>query len=342
MALETANITFYRITQCGFFAFGEGAPEFGSTEELLKELKEWSEGKTLIETKLHEPVGDILPTYLLDIQEHAGTWLLTMWNQVPSTKQNVASVMAESSVGKADVVMNSIKKGSIPGFATYFWFHPGQNLFATLRFQHLVTAQKAMQVYLESFLELASSHVVSTGLLGETGIEVKGYQETQGDEASEVRRLYPRFRTQMVRSPGKHDLILKNFDRITRVERNTLLRLDRPEDIDAWQQFLRWTNISQPQQRPDRMRIKYRLTTCVTLADVTAMIDDWNQDAEKEWDDYGFVFKGSTDIHWLSHSLARIEQDLEISRDNDEVVNSDSLLKALHPIRASLLKTAQT
>lgn len=109
MALETANITFYQINQCGYFAHGEDVPAFGNTPSLLKEVAEWSKGKTLIETKLNEPVGDVLPTYLFDIQEFGGAWLLTIWNEVPSTKQNVASVMATSAVGKADVVMNEIK-----------------------------------------------------------------------------------------------------------------------------------------------------------------------------------------------------------------------------------------
>lgn len=341
MALETTNITFYQIKQCGYFAFGEDAPAFGNTLSLLKEVAEWSKGKTLIETKLNEPVGEILPTYLLDIQEFGEAWLLTIWNEVPSTRQNVASVMATSAVGKADVVMNEIKKGSIPGFATYFWLHPDKGVFASLRFQHLVTAQKAMQEYLESFLELAASHVVSTAQVQEVAeLEILGYRKDPSDENSEVQRLYPKFRTQMVRRPGKHAMILKNSDRITRVERSTLLKLDRPEDLDTWQHFLRWTKIHQPQQRPDRMRIRYRLTTPVSHQDVESMIEAWNQGAEKQWDDYGFVFRGSADIHWLSHSLARSEQDLDVDRDNDEVVNGLSILKALHPMKATLLQTA--
>ena len=256
MALEIANITFYRIDQCGYYRFGEDIPSFGSAGELLKEVREWSKDKSLVETKLYEQAGELLPVYLLDIKELDGSWMLTMWNQVPSTKQNVASVMANSSVGQAAVVMNDIKEGSIPGFATYFWIHPEQNIFASLRFQHLVTAQKAMQEYLEAFLEVASSHVISVPAAGdEAGIEIKGYCENRIDVDEEAKRVYPRFRTKMVRRPGLHDLILKKFDQVTRVERAAVLNLDRPEDLDVWQKFLRWTKITQPQVRPDRMRI---------------------------------------------------------------------------------------
>ena len=72
------------------------------------------------------------------------------------------------------------------------------------------------------------------------------------------------------------------------------------------------------------------------------MIQDWKEGTEREWDDYGFVFRGSSDIHWLSHSLARVEQELDVERDNDEVVNSMSLLNALHPVKARLMEMART
>lgn len=342
MPIETASLTFYAINQCGFYTWGGDEPQFGNTHELLAELQEWSEGKELQQTKLYEPTGDLLPVYLLDIRPYENAWLVTVWNQVPAAGKNIASVMGQSRVGNADVVMNKIVEGSIPGFATYFWFIPEHNIFASARFSHLITAQKAMQVYMESFLEFASSHAIVERMDGqELGLNVIGYRADPAAPDEALPKVSPRFRTRLIKHPGKHEYILRNFDRISRVERSMLLRLNKASDLEMWQKLIRFTNMHKPAQQPEKMRLKYRLTTEVTEQDVRAMIDSWNEGAEKQWDDYGFVFRGSSDIHWLSHSLARKEFDLEVNRMNDEVVEPESLLKALHAIKPELLRMAQ-
>ncbi|MFO7127347.1 hypothetical protein P3E14_32305, partial [Pseudomonas aeruginosa] len=67
-----------------------------------------------------------------------------------------------SQVGNTEVVLKEIPEGGIPGFATYFWFLPERNVFASIKFQHLITGQKPMQEYMESYLTLYSSHAVLT------------------------------------------------------------------------------------------------------------------------------------------------------------------------------------
>lgn len=342
MPKEKATVTFYNISQCGFFKFGDKAPLYGSTEELMKEVKEWSDDKALIETYLYEPKNDLLPVYLFDIKEKNSDWLITMWNQVPSNGQSVASVMGDSQVGRADVVMNAVAEGSIPGFATYFWIIPQKKIFATIRFQHLITAQKAMQEYMESFLEIASSHACidydeDDNILNHNGFIAD--QDTEDEEPNQ--RIHPRFRTELVRRPGKHDLIRNNAHQVSRVERNTMLKLNNAEELDWWQRLMRFTSIHIPNDKPDRMRLRYRLTTSVTEDDVNSIIEAWEDNQDKQWDDYGFVFRGSSEIHWLSKSLARDEIEIEIKRSNDEVVDADSLIDALSAMKADLIKLAK-
>lgn len=342
MSTETASITFYSITQCGFYSWRGKSPLFGSTSKLLTEIAAWSKDKELQQTKLYEPKGDLLPVYLLDITQHGNDWLVTMWNQVPSTEKGVASVMGSSKVGDADVVMNPVAKGSIPGFATYFWFLPNTESFASVRFSHLITAQKAMQEYMESFLEFASSHAVLERQEGpDLEVVLLGYKENPAGSELPSLKIYPKFRTELVKNPGKHEYILKNIGQISRVERSMQLRLDQKEDLSMFQTILRFTHMHNPVNPPKQMRFKYRLATGVTKDEVQAIIDSWNEGAEKQWDDYGFVLRGSSSIHWLSHSLARKDVALNIGRVNDEVVEPVSLLVALHANKTELLSVAK-
>lgn len=334
---EKGKISFYRVSQCGFFKRGDEQSAFGSLSEMLQELQRWTAGKSLAATKTFEPVDgqDLHPAYLLDIRELNGTWLLSTWNQTPSTEAGVASVMADSNVGTPEIVMNDIEDGSIPGFATYFWFVPNRNIFASVRFQHLWTGQKSLQKYLESFLEQFSSHTVYSEN-PDADIAIIGYREV---EDGELLNVFPRFRTALVTKPGQRDLIRQNIERIRKVIRKTTLQLNRHDELDQWQKFLRWTNIHVPQQRPDKVKVQYELNTKLIEADINTIIDDWDQGHEREWDDYGFVFKGQPqDTHWLSHSLARDEFELDIVRDNPEVINAQSLLQALNANSAHILR----
>lgn len=343
MAKEEASITFYRITQCGYYAFGDPEPRFGSLEEALGELDAWGRSKTLRETYLFKPVGDELPVYLFDTKSLNGDWLIAMWNAVPSTNQSVASVQGNSKVGNADVQMTEYEEGRIPGFATYFWLLPKHNMLATIRFQHNITAQKALAMYIESFMEFASSHSVTQKAEGEKfALDLLGHVEHPEQEDAELQtRLTARFRTALKRRPGEHELIRKNVDNISRVERNTLLQLNKAQDLAFWQNLVRFSKINEPAKRPERMRLRYRMTTPVTEQDVNEIIEAWESSPNKQWDDYGFVFRGSSEIHWLSNVIARKEFELDIDRLNDEVVDLLSLLKALNEHRTELLALAE-
>lgn len=198
-------------------------------------------------------------------------------------------------------------------------------------------------MYIESFMEFASSHSVTQKAEGEKfALDLLGHVEHPEQEDAELQtRLTARFRTALKRRPGEHELIRKNVDNISRVERNTLLQLNKAQDLAFWQNLVRFSKINEPAKRPERMRLRYRMTTPVTEQDVNEIIEAWESSPNKQWDDYGFVFRGSSEIHWLSNVIARKEFELDIDRLNDEVVDLLSLLKALNEHRTELLALAE-
>lgn len=330
MAVEQAKITFYKVNQAGFYRWGENEnPEFGGAAGILAELQGWSRGKQLAMTKTYEPAdgSDLLPVYLMDITTDQNGCLVTMWNQTPATEGKVASAMGNSAVGNTEVVMNDIPEGGIPGFATYFWFMPDAGVFASIRFQHLITGQKPMQEFIESYLGQYSGNVVLTEPDPGVDVELLGYRQSS---AHPVRTdVYPRFRTQLMRRAGEYDLLLEQAHRIRKIHRKTTLRLNRPEELAFWQKAYQIATLRRPQNLPDIIKFKYEVKAEMNRDQVQEIINSWLADHDREWDDYGFLLSGEQSPHWLSHSIARDEFPLDVDRNNLEIVNPESLLRAI-------------
>lgn len=339
MSTEQSSITFYKITECGYFARGDESVAFGSISELLEDLRDWSAGKKLIETKVSEVEESDTQgnTYLFDIKEKDGTWLVTTWNETPSVEGNVVSVQGDSNVGDATIHMNPIAEGSIPGYATYFWLIPSRRMFASIRFHHPQTAQKPFSAYLEKFLETHGRHVVVGEPNEESDYPIVGYAEDANDDPA---HYYPRFRTELVRNPGQKQFMLDNIDKITKVIRKEVLDLTHTDRLSFWQKMLRQAGLSAPPVLPIKPRISFELPFKPTAADINNLFQEWDDGGENKWDDFGIKLTGDNEIHWVSHTLARKRFDLTIERDNAEIVNSQSLIDALLARKQHILALA--
>ncbi|MFZ2168467.1 MAG: hypothetical protein WAW61_02405 [Methylococcaceae bacterium] len=341
MTIEKATFRFYKITQCGYFARSEDMPSFGSIQETLEDLQNWSNGKRLIETKASEVEDSDTSgnTYLLDIQTKQGTWLITTWNEIASTDGGVASVQADSNVGNATVHMNGIVEGSIPGYATYFWIIPDRSIFASIRFHHPYTAQKPFRTYINKFMECYARHVVVGTATPESEYPILGYSNTPEDEP---RHYYPRFKTELLKNPGEKQFLLDNINNITKVIRKEELDLSQGETLNLWQRLIRQARLSNPQTSSITPRITYEIPFAPTIDDIENMFSAWEEESESNWDDFGVKLRGSTDIHWVSHALARKEFELNIERLNDEIISAISIINAAIENRQSILALVST
>ncbi|MGP3174459.1 hypothetical protein ACTVOO_14335 [Serratia bockelmannii] len=333
MVTEIATITFYKIHKCGYYLYGSDVVAFGDCLELLTDLHGWAAGKRLKETKTYEANDDVLPAYLLDVKRSGDNFVLLLWNEVPSTDQSVPSVEEDAQFGTGPaVILNAIQEGSIPGFATYFWFVPSKGLVASIKLNHTVTGQRAMQCYLHNFLKQSSNRVMAESVEKADGsyeVVVKGYKANPADDHLPKKRHFPQFVTGLVKNPGKHDIIRQNANNIAKVEKIVELDIAKADELSLWQKLLINMQISQPQNPGVSTKIRYEISPEIDLADIDGMIADWNANNDTNSCDYGFVFKGDPKMYWLSRSLARTKFPLELERQDAEFVSSESLLTEL-------------
>jgi hypothetical protein len=136
---EEFTITFYSIDRCGYYETGQEKCKFGEIRETLEGLRTWvfSNNMQIGGTCTYDlqEGQNTYHTYCYDlIKDHSGdSYLLATWNEIPSVDGNVASINGGSPVKDAEVSLTELPAGNIPGYASYFWFIPSLNSFATVR-----------------------------------------------------------------------------------------------------------------------------------------------------------------------------------------------------------------
>lgn len=336
---EQTKLLFYSVDKCGYYRFGNEEREFGGLEDLLDDLSAWvHDGKSLGETCTYEvEEGDVLRTFCFDmVTNRQGDYLLTTWNETPSLQGQVASVSSGRPVGAANVHLTGIPRNAIPGYATYFWFIPQHNLFATIRFQHALNGHRNLNHYLKEYLAKWSSHVVVSNDQ-DADHSILGYRH---DQNSEVLNLRPAYMSSVLRHPGSTKLIVKNRAAIRRVIRKNLLLPHVIGDRNLVRTLLIGLGIQDPPPTQEEVKVKYEFEHTPTAAELETIIAAWENEHETRWDDVGFQFQGDSTIHWLSHTFTKHETELDVVRENAEIVNAASLLKELSKHRHSLLRKA--
>jgi hypothetical protein len=335
--LEDAHFAIYTVPVCGYCKRGEDVPEFGTLASMLEDILDWSEGKSLAETRIDKPraTDNRLPALLLDAQSSGSRYLLSLWNEVPSTDGRVASVQIDSGVGEPAVVMNEIQEGTIPGFATYFYFIPDRDLVIATRFQHKTYGNAAMRAYIRAYLRFCGRYT-RYDEIGEDPTKLLGYAEPDSDEPKKYR---PSFATEPYEKPGEHKKLINEAHRITKIVRKTSLDLSKAENTAFWQKLLQYAHLRPPRKPNSLVRVNYNVEVSVKPDEVRSIIRDWdNENPEEDWEDVGFMLSGEQTPYWLSHANARTSLKLDITRDSLEVVNGRSLIKQMMAHESQILR----
>jgi hypothetical protein len=262
-----------------------------------------------------------------------GDFLLTTWNETPSYEGKVAAVQAKSKVGSAKVEFTKLPKDSIPGYATYFWFIPSKNVYATVRFQHRLNGKKNLDKYFKEFISKFSNYVVLSDD-GEADFNVVGYSEKDDEEPL---NLLSQFKTTIVRKPGQIDYILEQKNQIRKITRHNRLSPKIAECQEFWQKALLNLGLKKQRDLDSEVNFSYEFSFTPSEPELKEMIAEWEQGHDSKWDDIGFTLKGDQVPRWLSNSLARDQFELDVKRIDEEIVDAKSLLEQLTEKRDLIL-----
>ena len=261
-------------------------------------------------------------------------WLLTLWNESHNTEGTITSINGQAAVGNADVSETEVEEGHIPGHATYFWFLPDEGLMASVRFQHLTTGVSGMNKYMRCFVQRFTSFAV-LGEPDEGGQRaIVGYRP---DQTTAPSHYSARFKTEVFVKPGPLDKILANAANIRKMERRAKLDLAIRTEKNFFQKLLEGVHLATHQTGQHEAKIKYEVeVNGLEEGEVREIISQWREEDQDD-SDYGFVLRGDQNTHWLGKEFVRETFELEVERDNAELVRPQSLLHELARHRAQLL-----
>lgn len=337
---EEAKINFYQVYRCGYYRRGATHSEFSDLFSTLTELRQWAfDGvKPLIETCTYQiDNGDsLLHTYCfdMDVSESNDTVLVT-WNETETLDGAMASVKGSDPAGNAQVNTTNIPRGHIPGYPTYFWFIPDQNVLATLRFGQRLNGHSGLKLLLSEFLAKCSHHVVYGQSGSDDHVEILGYRKNnQSDPVS----VTPYFWSSPKKIPGAIDYLRANVSKIRKTIRKSVLQSNVLDDRGRWERLLNDLGVVHTPELQSSLKVKAEFPFSPTLEQLNEIISNWEEDdSESKWSDVGFELRGESDIKWLSHSLVRSTVNFDVVRDEHGVISAGSLLEAITEKRDQLL-----
>lgn len=325
---EPVQLTFYGISKCGYYDWGNATPKFGLATEAFSDLHAWVQSRqNLGDTCTYDASAStaFMRTFCfgLEFRSRSGNYLLTTWNETPANNSQVGSVDPTSTVGEATIQLSRIPKNAIPGYQTYFWLLPARNLIATLTFQNELNGQQAFVAYIKGFLQVHSPCAKKAH--GNSGdAEIHGYA-TNGDPPADLR---PDFETSRIQRPGPIEQLKSRRGEIRKIIRNTKLTLvGSAAEKTVTRYLLQTIGLVQESDKLQHIRVKYEVNVTPKQNELVEIIRTW-QERDDSDAEVGFQFAGDPSIHWLGHALARKKMKLDISRSN-EILDTVAILDQL-------------
>lgn len=330
---ESINIRYYRIQECGLYERNNF--QFGSIGDILQQLTAWyndkAQNSSFSDRKTHERLEDLLPAYCFSIihNQNRSLYLLTLWNETYQNDGAVFSINHDSRGLGENLPINEtiLPEDSIPGFATYFLFSPQHNKVAVIKFNHtLLLGKTQLDFFLQNFIAKYSDYVVYQEDEAQD-YEILGFRQ---NEAQVIQQLKPKFKTSVLRLPTAIDSIIERCNDISQM----IIHKTIPNQAQNNQNFLtnwvRWFTRVEYQAQNHDLHVKTEINITPTVNNLQETIDNWLDTQHEHNENLGFKFKGSTnEVIWVNSMIAKQEEEIEVHRLHNEIINSELLLNAL-------------
>lgn len=327
---ESINIRYYNIQECGLY---EGNNfQFGNISDILQQLTTWyNRDAPFSDRKTHETLEDLFPAYCFSIinNQDQSLYLLTLWNETYQNEGAVFSINHNSRGLGNNLPINetNLPEDSIPGFATYFLFSPLHNKVAVIKFKHsALLGKQQLDSFLQYFIAKYSDYVVYQE------DEAHNYEKLgfRANNTQPPQDLKPKFKTSVLRLPTVIDSIIERCNDISQVIIHKTIPNQAQNNQDFLTNLARWFTHVEYQAQNHDLHVKTEINITPTLDNLRETIENWLETQHEHNENLGFKFKGSAnEVIWVNSMIAKQEEEIEVARLNNEIIDSESLLRAL-------------
>ena len=311
------KISLYQITKCGFYMPRSKKPVKGDIKDWYQDFITWTKTEKSIEdTAMAAPENSgVLQNYCVSATSMNNGFGIILWNEVPNNKGEVSYIDKRSAVGDPKSQTAGAGVGQSPGWPSYFWILPAENLILCFRTKAQSftnsTGLPQLRGYFQSYLLRKSKYVITT---------------ENGNELGKNEKVY--FQTKPVKSKMALERVRSGCDQITKMH----IRLSAiiGNDAEAWYVlFYRAlgkafrTSVSLPQE--EYFPIKISTPWTPTNQELDKTIEEWeNKDSIIK--KIGVEFVSDSKIYWFDDFIPARECDLPENLENIPCWNEEQFI----------------
>lgn len=305
-------IRLYHLERCGFFKRGEDEPIFGTLDEWRHNFIEWVRSRpNVMATATFENQASTTRRVFCTTatSDDRGNLGVALWNETPSDEEGVDYITFSGQVGNVEAQSQPLPEESIPGWPTYLWLLPNQNIIAALvpdstpvRNTGMPQARDYFREYLYWHSQFVVSRRVSSGMT-DASYEIEGYRSSDLEEPEP--RLTAYFDTRPLYLPRRLDELHDHWSDIRKLIIEANVHMLVPSQKDLLDGFLSWIGTSTENNRAREESAKYRLAVDwqpQSPQELDNMIRGRENREEEDNHSVGVQLKGGSKIHWFGYA----------------------------------------
>ncbi|WP_345862857.1 hypothetical protein [Shewanella algae] len=315
--MSTGLVTFFKYTQLGFYRFGdEDYHEPLPMDDMLSSLYNWFQDRISLEDTLLW--DDETPGYsrrkkvylkAIEKDDETGEYILVLWRAVGSG-DGVYGIKADARLDDDTLYdANNAADGErvIWGEASYYWFIPSRNLFASIRFPNSIADTLLLNNFFRDFMWLHSN------------IRAKHREVKEGKQGSYTTVTFPTQREgengnlwfrinskQYTKLTTRADLSAIARDITHFVKREVIAA--REENRPDWTRLFGGLPFVSGEVTKDTRKVEVNIEAKPTAEELRRIFDQYNDDYSgglDGWRNLGFKKEGVGGICWLNSFVVK-------------------------------------
>ncbi|MDD9180737.1 MULTISPECIES: hypothetical protein [Aliivibrio] len=329
-----AKFTFYNIEKCGYYTFGSTDPIFSGVTDVFAKLALWgADGRELENTTTyeHDRDNEIMRTFYVDSATCPVTndIFLTLWNEVENDNGKIYGMAPNKKPGNTEILETGFDGLAIPGFPSYFWFSPENNVFASIKFDHSTSGKKNLELYMNGFLSNKSPYRV----FNEEDVVI-GYSQ-DGKYAKGCDKNHPRFLAKKRKNNKLEAELLANLSNIRKFVKKESLLYSTPDDRQLIERVFSRL-LDNPPAFSKSKDIMHEVAFEPSAGQLKKIISNFYDNEDETLKNAGFIYNTGKRV-MLKGINVSFKFNLDVTKFEAHVINVEALLKAVRLSRVELL-----
>ena len=332
-----AKIKFFDIKKCGYYLRGRDSAVVSDLDDTLQKLASWArDGREFVNTSTYQadPDNDLQNTYFCDWHKNElnGDSLLVLWNEVPNDNGVIYGMSPMEQPGSTAMLTTGFGNvPAIPGFPSYFWFVPEENVFASIKFGHSIQGKSHLDSYLNGFLANKSPYRVL-----DHDDKVIGYS-ANGEPSTNSASTHSKFYAIGRKQEELETELLTNIHKIRKIVKRESLEYTVEDDRRTLERVFSGLLGNTPTFIQPRS-ISHELQFEPSVQQLQQIINNYAQlNTASSIRNVGFVYNNGKRIMLSGVSVA-FTAELNARREDNQIITPQALLSAITAQRQDLLR----